>query len=171
MKQSHWVVVCLIIFAVTLTGWAGTDTGTFQDSSGLAWVADPYGATSFGISGTAIMSRARAQEFIQAMNAGDVENFGHTDWRLASLPELQRLSRSEDFTGDVGTLNVYLRYAKAALRSVGSSLDDPNRITLRSGKNADLVYAWPVRAQEIGSGLVILATNSLWIKKDSEISG
>ena len=60
------------------------------------------------------MSRTRAQEFIQAMNAGDVENYGYTDWRLASLPELQRLSRSGDFFGDLGTLKIYLRYGEGS---------------------------------------------------------
>ena len=63
--------------------------GTFTDrATGLTWVADADFAVSSGFAGAVRLTRAEAAELVAAMNAGRLENFGRTDWRLPSLREL-----------------------------------------------------------------------------------
>ncbi len=61
--------------------------GTVSDrSTGLVWTlnADLYGATD----PWAGLSWREALSYIERMNRGEVENFGHTDWRLPTSDEL-----------------------------------------------------------------------------------
>lgn len=183
------LLVALIITVLSLPTFGAVEErdGTIVDAYGRMWVADPHYVERWGISAGPVMSRSRAEAFIQAMNAGEIENFGFQDWRLASPFELSRLTESEIIAGELTDLERYLG-ALDARQSKNTNFYSANYLaqtvrqrpgrasynswTLRGGDN-DSVYTWPVRFQvgSSGSGVVLLATNSLHIKKDSSVEG
>ncbi len=120
--------------------------GTMTDQgTGLTWVAER---------GAPVLPRAEALRLITAMNAGEAENFGRTDWRLPSDRELRRIS---------GLLSLP-RQLHGAGRS-GPGLP-------RTGVNQAVL--WPVSGSSVVADLpaaAIVATNSVLIRKNSHITG
>jgi hypothetical protein len=92
-RRFHVVPFALVValVACVAAGPAGAELrdngdGTITDAAtALTWVADPAFAELAGVG--ALASRAEAIALVRAMNAGQVENFGRTDWRLPTARE------------------------------------------------------------------------------------
>ncbi|MGH9363567.1 MAG: DUF1566 domain-containing protein [Thermoanaerobaculia bacterium] len=124
-----------------------TDLGT-----GLTWVRDRSFAVSSGFAHGAVLPRAQAVQLVAAMNAGSIENFGRTGWRLPTQRELARISA---LTG--APLRPFRGGRLAAPRAAG-----------------DAVVAWPVFGASVLAGfdeVAILATNSIHIHRQSQVVG
>ena len=156
--------ISLAILVVAGSAQAGKIDNSRQGTvvipgSRVMWVADAHYAVASGWSRSPLMTQARALEFVESMNAREIEDFGYRDWRLASIAELRLMSRSGVKLGDMGTLNRYLA-------AVGGG------ISLRAGKSGDdSVYAWPVRFTALVGfdNVVVFATNSASFSKNTTL--
>ena len=128
--------------------------GTISDlGTGLTWVRDRNFAVSSGFARAAVLPRAQAVQLIAAMNAGAVENFGRSTWRLPTRRELLRISA--------------LLGGSPLRPHRGSRFGLPNPA-------GDAVYAWPVVGASVLSGfdeVAVLATNSIDIGRASSVQG
>lgn len=128
--------------------------GTISDlGTGLTWVRDRNFAVSSGFARAAVLPRAQAVQLIAAMNAGAVENFGRSDWRLPTRRELLRISA--------------LLGGSPLRPQRGGRFGLPNPA-------GDAVYAWPVVGASILSGfdgVAVLGTNSIDIGRESQVTG
>lgn len=146
-------VVVLFSLGGVVRAEPGRATLTRSSERGLSWVADSQYVVRAGLAESVVMPRPRALELLAAINAGAVENFGHRDWRLPTLAELDFLLARErgGATEALDGLRVWLAAKRA------------------SADHADLVVAWPVRGAGLPAGIdrvVILATNSVRLKND-----
>jgi hypothetical protein len=118
-RRFHGVPFALVVALVACVAAspAGAELrdngdGTITDpATALTWVADPAFAEEVGVGAWAPRSEAIA--LVRAMNAGEVENFGRTDWRLPTARERASLDTTAPGSG--------LRRRTAALR-VGPEL-------------------------------------------------
>ncbi|HEX6204078.1 MAG TPA: hypothetical protein VF100_13845, partial [Thermoanaerobaculia bacterium] len=120
--------------------------GTLTDpASGLTWIADPAFAESVGVARWA--SRAEATALVRAMNAGLVESFGRSDWRLPTPRERGLLAAA----------------GAGPLRRAASSFTGPG-----------LVEVLPVSASALVAGVdaaAIVAVGGVQLSRDVEVIG
>ena len=152
-------ILILAIFLFTSAQAASYERGdgTFTDTGrGLVWVADEAYSVSTGMSRGVVLSQAEALRVVDEMNRGAIENFGHSDWRLATTTELRRLY-SESTAVPIGLqrLGTWLRSQEGTVPGRGWTTRDRSKA---------LIYTWPVRSGVGGpldfSGIVLFATGS-----------
>ncbi len=129
--------------------------GTLTDlGTGLRWVADRDFAVTSGFARASALPRAEALRLVAAMNAGAIENFGRTGWRLPTARELLRMTA----------------LAGGLPRPFGSG--GGGRAALPGGRAA--LPAWPVLGASVLSGfdrVAILATNSVHLHRSTQVVG
>lgn len=150
------------LFAAAAASAAGplrpNGDGTVTDlGTGLVWVADPGFAVSSGFARQAVLPRAEALRLVAAMNAGLVESFGRSGWRLPTERELVRMRAL------AGGLPRPFGGGRSGIPAVGTL-----------GARGDAVAAWPVLGASVLSGVdgaAILATNSVRLARDTTVVG
>lgn len=154
-RRFHDVPFALVLalVACVIAGSAGAElrdngNGTITDpATALTWVADPAFAELAG--GAAWAPRAEAIALVRAMNAGEVENFGRTDWRLPTARERASLDAPAPGSG--------LRRRAAALR-IGP----------------ELVEVRPVSGSALVAGIAdaaVVAMHSVLLSRNVEVVG
>lgn len=137
---------------------AGDKAGLFvQPETGLTWIDDAAYVVSTGLAQGLLLPRMEVLTQVRALNDGKVPNFGHGDWRLATLGELRgRLAYEEQ--GARGKAD-NLQHLRAAIEG-------------QAAGRADLAALVPVRVSFIPPGfpnVVVFATNSIFVKSESVI--
>jgi Big-like domain-containing protein len=126
--------------------------GTVSDlGTGLTWVADRSFAVTSGFARDVVLPRAAALQLVAAMNAGRVENFGRTEWRLPTQRELLRMAA---LTGGLPRPFAGGSTPLAGARGVGP--------------------VWPVIGASVLAGfeeVAILGTNSVMLSRNTNLQG
>lgn len=170
MIGKRILLVVSVALGLTLVGqeslrrsdWLITDGET-----GLTWVSDAGYAASSGFASDPVLTLPDALRFLAAMNAGEVENFGFTDWRLPTDYELAGISAAEA-AGKLGQPVANISMAR-------TFMDRSGRWSRRSARGTPQtvgVFTWPVRGAEVQPGfadVVVFATNSIDINNGAVI--
>lgn len=144
------LVVLAVLAAAVPVDAAQRDNGdgTITDSAtGLTWVAEAELAARLGLPAWA--ARAEAIALVRAMNAGEMENFGRTDWRLPTARERASLDPASDGDG-------------------------PRRIAVGLRTGPGLVEVRPVSGSALVAGVAeatVVAVGSVLLSRGVEVSG
>lgn len=147
------VVVLAALLAAPSAGAALRDNGdgTVTDpATALTWVADPDFAAAAGFGRW--VGHAEAIALVRAMNAGEVESFGRTDWRLPTARERATLEAPP----------------------AGGGGDGPRRLAASSRTGPGLVEVRPVSGSALVAGIAdaaVTATHSVWLERDVVVAG
>ena len=150
-SRSALFLLLALVSAAFAAGAAPRDNGdgTVTDSAtGLTWIADPEFAAAVGLGSWA--PRADAIALVRAMNAGEVENFGRTDWRLPTAREA------------------------ATLAPAPTPGDGPRRLAAPAFTGPGLVSLRPVSGSALVAGLseaVVVAIESLRLDRGAVVVG
>jgi hypothetical protein len=119
--------------------------GTVSDMlTGLMWT---YTQTL----GSRLMTWASALNYVAAMNAGQVPSFGHTDWRVPTIVELESMARTgAPFTGSPKADCIWSSTAYGGDDDNWIPIDDP----LDGGEGSDGVWGpFAAYCLEVSAGL------------------
>jgi VCBS repeat-containing protein len=162
-RQINFMILALAL----LVSGIGVAHAAPAGDSGLTWTPDPSYVVSSGLSDSVVMSRVEALEVLRRLNAGEVENFGRTDWRLPTERELaERLEQGMPATGPADP-------APDPDQAQENRLLLKPGLSLRAARGSGAVVLWPVAGAAIEPGFsnaVVLATNSARLKNDATVT-
>ncbi len=181
MFRGHCLLVLLLSVSILALGRgpvAQLEEGVSADrATGLMWVADGNHIVSSGLVRDMVMPRSEALTVIEALNAGEIENFGFTDWRLPTRRELTYIFAQNDLRLD--KVRGYMQGAKSSERSghegrLAHAKAGPGGSGESKDGDAnaeDSVVVWPVRGGSTGGfeSAVVFALNSIALKEHVEV--
>ncbi len=152
-------------------GQAGPAAGPAASGGhGLQWTADPAYVVTSGLSPSVVVSRPEALRILARMNAGEVESFGRSDWRLPTARELlAHLAATGMHPAEIPTLDPTL----FAVWLASSAPADGPRLALRPHLASDLVILLPVAGAGIEPGfqdVAVLGSNSVYLKNGATVT-
>jgi len=167
VHSSILLFTCIGLLLVAPAVWAAGAGGPHH---ALRWTADPAYVLTSGLSDNVLMPRADALRILARMNAGEVENFGRTDWRLPTARELvAHLAATGMDPASIPTLNgkVFATWLATEMPASGPHLALKGKLASRP------VILWPVAGAAIEPGfsnVVVFGSNSVYLKNDATVT-
>ncbi len=174
VNSSILCFACLALLLAAPAAWAGAaapGSAALANASRhtLQWTPDPAYVVTSGLSHGMLVSRAQALRILARMNAGEVENFGRSDWRLPTARELAaHMAAAGMGPGSIPTLDAKLfsAWLAAQVPQTGTHLGAK---PFRAGQT---VVLWPVAGAAIEPGfpdVVVFGSNSVYMKNSSKV--